>query len=251
MPLIEIGDRSFDIEAVVFDKDGTLIDFHVMWGRRATAAVNAVLDELGHNDGLEQNLYQTLGYNQHDGTTVGSGPLAIVPLAKIDVVMATVLYQNGLAWDQSEHVIRTVFSPIMCGDPTAELVKPLGNVKESIERLNAYGIQTALATSDNRMPTVKMLQMLGVAEYFDVIYCGDDDLPQKPSAEVLEQIADRCAVAVEKMMMVGDTVNDLTMAHEARAGGKVGVVGGATHTHVLSDWSDALISSIDELSVGP
>ncbi len=248
MPVVKIGNRKkFDVELVVFDKDGTLIDFHVMWGRRATAAVNAVLDELGYDAQLECRLYETLGYRPSDGATNGSGPLAIAPLHKIDVAMSTVLYQHGLAWADAERTICEKFSPHMCSDPTDELVKPLGAVEESIKRLNAYGIRTAIATSDNRISTLKMLRMLNIADRFDVIFCGDDDLPQKPSAEVLQQIGARCSVSVEEIMMVGDTVNDLSMAHTAKAGAKVGVIGGATPTDLLSDWCDALISSIDEL----
>lgn len=250
MPLIQIGDQPFDVEVVVFDKDGTLIDFHIMWGRRATTAVDAILDQLGYDAQLEQSLYETLGYNRRQGETAGNGPLAIVPLPKIDTVMATVLYQYGLAWDKAEQLIRDTFSPVMSSDPTEQSVKPLGNVHESIQRLNTHGIRTALATSDNRTPTLKMLEMLNIDHHFDVIYCGDDDeLPQKPSAQVLEQIAMRCSVDIGKIMMVSDTVSDLSMAHAAKAGGKVGVMGGATEADQLSAWSDALITTIDELEV--
>ena len=209
-----------------------------------------MLDDLGHDAQLEQDLYRTLGYNPHDGATVGNGPLAIVPLPKIDVVIATVLYQYGLAWDRAERVVLDTFSPIMSSDPTDELVSPLGNVAESVRCLNEHGIKTALATSDNRLPTLKMLRMLDIADHFNVIFCGDDEeLPQKPSAEVLKQIAQRCAVDVGKIMMVGDTINDLSMAHAAQVGVKVGVKGGATDADLLGDWSDVLINSIDEIEV--
>lgn len=252
MPLVDIAGREFDVDVVVFDKDGTLIDFHVMWGSRAVAAVGALLDELGRDDRLERALYGTLGYDPLSGETLGNGPLATVPLPKTDVVMTTVLYQHGLPWDDAESVIRERFAPVMAGDPTAAFVKPLGDIGASLKWLNAGGVLTALATTDNRGPTLRILDMLGISHHFDVIYCGDDEnRPKKPSTRVLAEIAAHYDVAVDRLMMVGDTVSDLSMARAADAGASIGVSGGATGDSVLSEWSDALIASIEEIRVNP
>ena len=250
MPLVKVGNRQFDVDVIAFDKDGTLIDFHIMWGQRAVAAVNAVLERLGYDNQLENTLYQSLGYDRNSGTTESGGPLATVPLAKTDIIMSTVLYQHGLPWHEAEQVILDTFSPVMSSAPTEESVRPLGNVREAIESFNANGIRTVVVTTDNRIPTMQVLRMLSVEDCFDVSYCGDDhELPQKPSAQVLHHVAETCSVGTNRIMMVGDTVADLTMAHGANAGAKIGVVGGATERDVLSKWSDAVISSIDEIIV--
>lgn len=250
MPLIKISNRQFDIDVIAFDKDGTLIDFHTMWGQRAFAAVNAVLERLGYDNQLENALYQALGYDRDSGTTESGGPLATVPLAKTDIIMSTVLYQSGVPWHEAEQVILDTFSPVMSSGPTEESVRPLGNVRKAIENFNANGIRTVIATTDNRIPTLQVLRMLNIEDYFGVICCGDDQgLPQKPSAQVLHHIAELYSVDTNRIMMVGDTVADLTMAHTANAGAKIGVVGGATERDVLSKWCDALISSIDEIEV--
>ena len=221
-----------------------------MWGRRAVAAVDAVLTRLGYDYQLENALYQALGYDREFGVTANGAPLATVPLAKTDIIMSTVLYQHGLSWHEAERVIVDTFSPVMSCGPTEQSVRPLGNVRGAIESLNVKGIRTVVVTTDNRIPTLQVLSMLNVEDYFDVIYCGDDhELPQKPSAQVLHHVAELCSVDTARIMMVGDTVADLAMAHAANAGAKIGVVGGATERDVLSKWSDALISSIDEIIV--
>ena len=250
MPLVKVSDRQFDIDVIAFDKDGTLIDFHTMWGEKAVSAVEAVLTRLGYDPGLENALYKALGYDPESGITASGAPLAIVPLAKTDIIMSTVLYQSGLPWHEAERVILDTFSPVMSSGPTEESVRPLGNVRGAIESLNTKGIRTVVVTTDNRIPTLQVLSMLNVKEYFDVIYCGDDhELPQKPSPQVLHHVAELCSVDTTRIMMVGDTVADLAMARAANAGAKVGVIGGATEHDVLSKWSDALISSIDEINV--
>lgn len=250
MPRVEVSGQQFDIDVIAFDKDGTLIDFHTMWGTRAVAGVEAVLTRLGYDNQLENALYQALGYDRESGITANGAPLAIVPLAKTDIIMSTVLYQRGLPWHEAEQVILDTFSPIMSSGPTKESVRPLGNVCRAIQSFNTNGIHTVVVTTDNRVPTLQVLRMLNIKDYFDAIYCGDDhELPQKPSAQVLHHVAELCSVDTDRIMMVGDTVADLTMAHTAEAGAKIGVVGGATERDVLSKWSDVLISSIDEIKV--
>ncbi len=249
MAELRVGNKRFDIEVVVFDKDGTLIDFHIMWGRRAKSAVDALLLETRGGDELEAALYQTIGYQPDTGVTAGAGPLAVVPLHKTYVVISTVLFQHGWPWHEAERLTENAFSPVMSSEPTAETVRPLGEVRRTIERLNSIGVRTAMATADDRDPTRKILQMLEIDSHFDLLYCGDDeDLPQKPSARLLEHVAERCQIDLSKIMMVGDTIGDLSMAHAANAGARIGVVGGATDEATLAEWSDVLISSIDEIT---
>jgi phosphoglycolate phosphatase-like HAD superfamily hydrolase len=247
---LKVGDSSFDIDVVVFDKDGTLIDFHLMWGSRAEEAVDALIEEAGGGSALEAALYQTLGYQPETQVTAGSGPLAVVPLHKTDVIVSTVLFQHGWLWHEAEQLIADVFSPVMSSKPSIDSVRPLGAVRETIETLNSNGVRTAIATADERDLTRTTLDMLDIHGHFELLYCGDDDdLPQKPSPRLLEDIAERCQVDIARIMMVGDTVGDLSMAYEAKAGARIGVRGGATDDRTLAEWSDVVISSIDEITV--
>ena len=44
MPEIILSNKKFDIDGIVFDKDGTLIDFHATWGPILRGAVDKLLE---------------------------------------------------------------------------------------------------------------------------------------------------------------------------------------------------------------
>jgi phosphoglycolate phosphatase len=79
--------------------------------------------------------------------------------------------------------------------------------------------------------------------------CGDDALPAKPAAEVLEHLAGRLGVPVDRMMMVGDTVCDLHAGRNAGAGCCVGVTSGTSDRDTLSPLADAVLGTVHELKI--
>ena len=63
MAQLLLNDRIFDIELVVFDKDGTLIDFHHLWGQKAMLWVECLVQRVGGGERLREALYRTVGYD--------------------------------------------------------------------------------------------------------------------------------------------------------------------------------------------
>ena len=61
MPKLIAMNTSVDVELVVFDKDGTLIDFHALWAPRAERAIEAICSALGSDQFLANDLAAALG----------------------------------------------------------------------------------------------------------------------------------------------------------------------------------------------
>ncbi len=249
MAAVTVGDARFDVELIVFDKDGTLIDFHHMWGRRTETSVSVLLQAVGGDRRLEQALFRGLGYDHERRRTMGSGPLATATLAKIRTVVATVLYQHGLSWEDAEHRAEATFARCFSRLPEAEAIRPRGDVASICRRLLAAGLHLAVATTDDREATKATLRQLAVDELIAHLRCGDDpDGPTKPDPDVLHQLARDTNVRPQHVMMVGDTPSDLTMARRAGAVA-VGVTGGAGRPSDLAPHADALVESIAAIEV--
>jgi phosphoglycolate phosphatase len=245
--------RFFPIDLIVFDKDGTLIDFYYLWAAKAKTAVAALLAHLdpawaGAAD-LESALYHSLGYDPATDRAVSDGPLATAALAKLGVITAVVLYQHGLGWHEAEQLAAAHFMPVITAPPTAAEVQPVGDVQRLCRNLHQAGIQIAILTSDDHRATEATLPLLGITDYVNAVIGGDDPFPNKPAPEALQHLSRALAVPPARMAMVGDNVSDLQSGRAAGVGCCIGVLSGTGQKEELDPYADVVINSVIEIQV--
>src|SRR5947207_3227534 len=110
MARLALGGIVRDIDLVVFDKDGTLIDFHHLWSRKARLAVEAVVLAAGDDRALANRLYHAIGFDLQTGQAAADGPLAVAAMAKLYTICAVVLYQHGVPWHMAEAMAQAHFA---------------------------------------------------------------------------------------------------------------------------------------------
>ena len=251
MNKIIAGTLQFDINCAIFDKDGTLLDFEHAWGQRIRDWIALIVRTVGGDEALAQTLYHTFGYNPIQRQVAIDGPILAASGSTMKTLSAGVLYTaQGLPWHQAEKVaidtIRAIFGPPL----SDEEIKPLGNVKGTIRALHEAGIAIAVATADNRHITEHCLQVLGIDQDVDLVMCGDDPLPQKPDPGVLAWIGSELDLEPGKLLMVGDTVNDLLTGRNGKAAGCIGISpNGSNGAEVLAPYADVILTTIDEIRV--
>ncbi|MGD9048645.1 MAG: HAD family hydrolase [Anaerolineae bacterium] len=247
MALLKFGGRSFDADLVAFDKDGTLIEFEVMWGRLTITWVEHLVAETG-DKGLRQELYRSLGYDPQRQRTLPRSPLAIATTHQLQTIAAVTLYRQGVPWPEAEDRTRRAFAATH-DLPLADLVRPTGDVAGLLARLQGTGVRVAMVTTDHRAETEETLHLMGIAHLVDDAVCGDDGLPTKPAPDMLQAVCGRLGIEPARTAVVGDTVADLLMAGRAGAGLKVAVLTGAGEPALLQKQADVVLRSIDEIAV--
>ena len=245
---MEIGHLPFDADLVVFDKDGTLIDFEFMWGRLAVAWVERLTAGVD-NEALRRELYRSMGYDPQQQRTEPQSPLAIASTSQLQTIAAAVLYRHGIPWPEAEDRARSAFRQTAADLPLADLIRPTGDVAGLLERLQGAGVRVAVITTDHRAETEETLHIMGIAHLVDHLVCGDDDLPSKPASDTLLATCDKLGVEPVRVVVVGDTVADLLMAQRAGAGLKVAVLTGAGDRALLRAHADVVLHSIDDIAV--
>jgi phosphoglycolate phosphatase len=233
--------KHFDAQAIIFDKDGTLIDFDFMWGSW-TLQLAERLQMITNLDAREALCF-VYGYDPVRKKILRDGKLTCTPMWRLRQMMIEVAQSLGLTEDHAQCVVEEAwFVP----DPIA-LAKPFTDIHKLFSNIRKHSIKIAIATSDDRYPTEAMLGASGVADLVNTMVCADDGIQAKPAPDMVTTICERMEVDLYKTLVIGDTVADMQMARAAGAGYVIGVLSGVGSLGNLTPLADMLIDTVDSL----
>ena len=235
------GLKHFRAQAIIFDKDGTLIDFDAMWG----GWVIYLAEQLQSVSGLDvrNTLCAAIGYDQLNKKVLAHGRMAASPMAQLYQLTIEVMQSQGLSESAAKRVVEEGWS---IPDPVM-MAKQFTDTRALFNSLHKQNIRVAIATSDDRAPTQAMIEAFDIEEFITTMVCADDGIPAKPEPDMVLTICKRMNVDPAKAMVVGDTTADLKMARAAGAGLAVGVLSGVSSARDLIPYADVLIESVAEL----
>ncbi len=229
------------IDLVIFDKDGTLIDFHAMWGGWARELGTRL--EAAARRPVSPDVFAAIGFDPSTGRVAGGGPLATATMAGIEELVAAVLRR----WCPSVAAARQATEAAwFVPDPVA-LAAPLADLPALFDSIRASGRRIALVTTDDRAPTDATLRALGIRPAVDAMVCGDDGFPMKPAPDPVFALCQALRTEPPRVVVIGDTRADLTMARAAGAGRVIGVLSGVGTAEDLAD-ADVVLRSIADLA---
>jgi phosphoglycolate phosphatase len=195
---VELDDavRVFEVSAIALDLDGTLLDtIHDL-----AAATNALLAELGLAP-LPKDTIRTL---------VGKGMAHLLQraLALARGVPADAIGDAALA-DALPRYQRHYAAVL--GRETL----PFPGMGEGLRRLRAMGFPLAIVTNKAARFVRPHLERAGIADSFALVIGGDTLPTRKPAAGPLLHVAAAFGIAPARLLMVGDSVNDVEAARAA------------------------------------
>jgi phosphoglycolate phosphatase len=228
-------------ELVVFDKDGTLIDFHAMWGGWVVELARRL--ERASGVALAERLYRAVGFDAGTGKVEPNGPLAIASMADLRTLTVEVLRAAGVPAAHAEHADAIAW---YVPDPVA-LARPLADLPALFAALRERGLRIAIATTDDRAPTQATAAALGITKLVDALACGDDGHALKPAPDAVLSLCRQLGVAPEQTAVVGDTSADMRMGRAAGVGLVVGVLSGVGTSEVLAPYTDMILPSVADV----
>lgn len=249
MSIVSIHQREFNVDCIVFDKDGTLIDFNTLWGARILRWVEAIAAATELTDKHKKNLYFLLGYSPQREHVRPESPLAVASLETLYTLAAGVICQAGIPWHQALSCVISSAQDTSLDSFDPSEIQPKGDVVGLMRRLVQAGIHIAIVTSDDRHMTEATLEFLEVNELVSLVICGDDPIPNKPAPDALRLIATQLGIQPIRMMMVGDTTSDMQFAANAGVAFRIGIASTSRDSASFATHADTTITSIDEIKV--
>ena len=226
------------IKGIVFDKDGTLLDFNATW-----VPVNRVIASLiadGDRDIIARMLLES-GQDDSAGT-VRSGSL----------LAAGNNHQIAESWQKiaPHHGIETITALIndVGKSAAAFTAKPVPDLQNTIEVLASRGFKLGLATSDSYDSAMATLSPFNILDHFDFVCGYDSGHGVKPGPGMVLGFCEHTGCDASEVVVVGDNLHDMEMAMAAKAALRVGVLTGTSSEQQLAPLADVIISSISGLS---
>ena len=219
-----------DIEAIIFDKDGTLFDFTATWSGAMVALVEALAPA-----GRHEATAAALGFDLTRRRFHPDSP-AIAGTAE----------DTGRAL--SEVVGKSVAEIVAVMDRIAAATTPIPvvDLAPCLAGLRQFG-PLGVVTNDSEVPALAQLQDAGIRHFFDFISGFDSGHGVKPAPDPLLACARAFDVRPERMLMVGDSLHDLC-AGQAAGMRPVGVLTGVAEADELAPYAEVVLPDIGHLA---
>lgn len=225
------------MRGILFDKDGTLLDFEASW----SGVYRELCLDLAEGDpGAAEALLIAGGLDPltrrfRSGAALAAG-------TTVDIVR---IWYPEFSDDEERAMVERIDrvfheNGIRCSVPVPGLVSTLAALEDA-------GFAMGVATNDGTAATRAALQALGIANFLPHIF-GYDSVPHpKPAPDIVYAFSELIGARPSEIVVVGDNPHDIEMARSAGAGAAIGVLTGNSLREDLAPLADAVLESVRDL----
>lgn len=215
-------------QAVLFDKDGTLVDFHGTWD----AAVGQALRETAGDDATLMKAAAALNFDLNANSILATSALIAESNDVIFELVAPIL--------DAERLFSIAF------ERSYQTVTAAKGLPDALLQLRENDVKLGIATNDYESVVDAQLTTLGWGSLFDARVGADSGFGAKPEPGMIFGVLRQLGVDPAQAVMVGDT------AHDIKAGALAGVrtvlvTNGQTPLTAVSQEADLVVDDLGDL----
>ena len=224
------------IAGILFDKDGTLLDYHATW---MPLNFRAAAEAAGGDAALAERLLVASGYDPASGSCLADS-----------VIIAGSNQDLGACWAEilgSDPAALTERLCVIFEEGASEAAVAVAGLAETLAALAGRGLTLGIATNDSEEGALNSLSPFGVLDHFDFIAGFDSGHGAKPGPGMVQGFCRASGIDPAAVAVVGDSRHDMEMGRNAGAGLLVGVLTGAAAHEDLAPHAHHVLESIAEL----
>lgn len=215
------------IRAILFDKDGTLLQFTEGW----VDSIVGFLEDKILDDNKKREIFREIGIREDGGVEENSilssetaMDLAIIFLKYLDEDL------DEIYGELDDHLLNYL-------KKNNKFIRETCDLRSLFEALRERGILIGIFTSDNYRQAKYSMDYLGLDSFID-FYAAADIYKKKPNKESLEVFKKKYSLEDQEIIIVGDSRVDMVFGEDTV---KVGVLCGTGSREMLAKYTDNIV----------
>ena len=230
------------IRGILFDKDGTLLDFDATWRAFALDLLQALAPD---DPALRVRLGEAAGVDAVTGVFRPGSPIVAGATREVAEVWAELLPHltaDALEAEAERRALSAAAAP-----PAA----PVPDLPALLDRLARPADRAArtlgIATHDSEAAAKTHMQRLGALDRFGFVAGYDSGHGLKPGPGMVRAFCAAAGIAPAETVMVGDSLHDLGAGRAAGCAHVIAVLSGPAPAEVLAPQADVVLPDIGAL----
>ena len=232
-----------NIEAIIFDKDGTLEDsknflreLSIRRARLLDAKIPGIGEPLLMAFGLQNN--------QLDPT----GLMAVGSRQENLIAAAAYIAETGKSWFEALEIAENTFIEVDKYLQKDTSTSPLfAGSLDVLKTLSEAGLKLGILSAAPTEDVQRFVKEQGLSNYIQLMMGGDQGL-SKPDPQLFIKACQQLQISPHKTLMVGDSQGDIIMATQAGVAGTIGICWQKDSAFYLEQ-ADVIITQIEQIQI--
>ena len=215
------------IRAILFDKDGTLLQFTEGWVDSIVGFLeNKILD-----DNKKSEVFREIGIRE-DGGVEENSILSSETAMDLAIIFSKYLDEDldEIYRELDDHLLNYL-------KKNNKFIRETCDLRSLFEALRDRKILIGIFTSDNYRQAKYSMDYLGLDSFID-FYAAADIYKKKPNKESLEVFKKKYSLEDQEIIIVGDSRVDMVFGEDSV---KVGVLCGTGSREMLAKYTDNIV----------